>query len=211
MVKLWPSWQIRNHYSARPQKCLYFHSVQEQQYPYQACEKTEVRERVLCELSSCWLLQEWGLGLWPHRWESKYPCWKCQWFHCLWRRECVCPGCICWAVKLVMRGQDSKREIKIKIWASFETFQWQWTHQTKQWLVPGCEVASGVLGQKWREYLVRGALYTTSIPFTGAAQLGEEKAAERPQSTLQYLKRAGERLCTRVCSGRIRGNGFKLR
>lgn len=48
-------------------------------------------------------------------------------------------------------------------------------------------------------------------PLTGAAQLGEGKAAERPWSTLQYLKalkRAGE---SRVGSGRTRGNGFKLR
>ena len=46
-------------------------------------------------------------------------------------------------------------------------------------------------------------------------QLGEEKAAGRPQCGLQYLKGAdkqeGERLLVRVDGERTRGNGFKVR
>lgn len=49
----------------------------------------------------------------------------------------------------------------------------------------------------------------------GVSQPEEEKAAGRPQGTLQHLKesykRAGEGLSMRVCSDRARGHGFKLR
>jgi len=45
----------------------------------------------------------------------------------------------------------------------------------------------------------------------GAGQPGEEKAAGRPQSSCQCYKKAGDKLFSRACCDRRRGDGSKLK
>lgn len=91
--------------------------MQEQQYPYQLCEKEEVREGDLCELSSCWLLQEYVTGAMATEVGIKTSVLEVtvvplplEMGTCLLWTDL--PGC---QVGDNMRGQDSKRDIKMII------------------------------------------------------------------------------------------------